>query len=811
MKFRCIFLKYEKLRLIMKRQEIEMIKWILRCTLLFLLGVLPATAQDTLNDFKVTVTQMDQGVTFPNMAKVLVKSSVKDLTFDSNRGILKVENTGEGEWKLTLDPGSQRFEIKADGFLSYSERHNFKAGKAYECKVSVKIHELAQLDVNLFEVTFKFNSDKVFCSMDQSTPMMSIVELAIFKLPAGEYTFSFSKDQFKYIAQTIKVDGDSLIHIDLVEDTSRHLPYIPPSTVNIETEPEGAEIIINGIKSGTSNATITNLYAGEYQLELRKYLYYPYAGKFDVGEGEMKTLSKIVLTPKFGTLTVNSRPDGALIYLDGSYIGESPLHDKQVESGSHSLVAKLDLYSDYHEDIILKDGQSVVREFQMKSSGGLLNITARDESGNEIKDADVIINGQFAGLTPFLNKAYPAGKYSISIQKEYYDNSTESVILEAKKTISRTVMLKSNMSFLHVVAPGGKVFINGRDYGENEVDEVFQPGTYNIKVSAENHYTEGKDLILSTGHRETLNFELMPIEGSLSIVVVPYEKQSSAKVYIDSEYLGNAPQRVNRVVGEYEIFVKIEGSGALTQTGKVLEHDNTEVKFDFSEVNRNAWGAGLNTAPPASSKKNTSESNRHKKTTQKPYKRSKTKYWHPAKKTGEDKRGLQFVIGFNSATIKYNNNTVTDLINVTSIAGPLLAAEYPLGPVTFGVAISQRGANVAVDVLGIDGTDRYNYFCLYASIPVKIGNQFYLHGRGEFSTMVNGTTEASSGSYDLDMKNFDNDFGVILGADYMINRHLGLRGEYYLGLADVMLDVPSNLNYKNRGFSISLLVGLPKR
>ncbi len=307
-----------------------MIKRILRKTLLLTLLLSLAVTQETLNEFEVTITQMDQGVTFPNMSKVLVKSSVKNLTFDSNRGILKVEITGEGEWKLTLDPGSQRFEIKAEGFLSYSERHNFKAGKAYECRVSKKIHELAQLDANLFEVTFRFNTDNVYCSKDQSTPVMSIGDLAIFKLPGGEYTFSFTKDQFKPAARSVKVDQDMSIDIELVKDTSQRLPYVPPGTVNVETEPTGAEITINGIKAGISNATITNLAAGEHQLELRKDLYYPYAGKFELKEGEIKTLSKIVLTPRFGYLTVNSHPEGARIYLDGTYIGDSPIQKKQV-------------------------------------------------------------------------------------------------------------------------------------------------------------------------------------------------------------------------------------------------------------------------------------------------------------------------------------------------------------------------------------------------------------------------------------------------------------------------------------------------
>ncbi len=472
----------------------------------------------------------------------------------------------------------------------------------------------------------------------------------------------------------------------------------------------------------------------------------------------------------------------------------------------------MELYRDYREDITLKDGASIVREFQLESSGGTLNISARDESGNEIEGADVIINGEFAGLTPFLNRAYPAGKYTIAVQKEYYDTSTESVILESKKNISRTVLLKSNMSFLHITAPGGRIFINGRDYGENEIDQVFQPGTYKIKVSADNYYTEEKNLILTAGRRETITFELTPIEGSLSVTVIPYEKQSSAKVYIGGEFIGNAPQRVNRIVGDYEIFVKIEGYGALSRTGTVRERENTEVKFDFTAANREAWIAGLNTPGEGLPEKNNRQQTGNKESdTSKKYKGPKTKYWHPAKKSTSGRSRLHFIVGLNSGAIIYNDNTLTDIIKVSGIAGVYLGIEHRMGPLMTGAAIVQRGASVSVDILGFEGTDRYNYLSVYMTLPLKIGNQMYVYGGGAFSRMVSGTTEDSSGTYNLDMKGFDNDFGVILGMDYMINARIGLRGEVYLGLVDVMLNTPSNLNYKNRGVTISLLAGLPRR
>ena len=75
---------------------------------------------------------------------------------------------------------------------------------------------------------------------------------------------------------------------------------------------------------------------------------------------------------------------------------------------------------------------------------------------------------------------------------------------------------------------------------------------------------------------------------------------------------------------------------------------------------------------------------------------------------------------------------------------------------------------------------------------------------GKFEMSFAGESE----SEDLKGEDFELDYGLLLGVDYMINTNMGIRASYYLGLADVVKDNDSDLNFKNRGIGISLLYSL---
>jgi len=321
-------------RFLITTKLLHLISLLILCSFLF--------SQETLKEFEVEIKRLERGVSAePNTAKLIVKSKIPDLTFDSNMGLKRVEKLSEGEWKVTLYPGNQRIEIKAKGFLSYSERHTFDKGRVYECYVKEKVEFIGErIDEKLFEVTFEFNVPDVYCSYGRFVPIKSKGRIATFKLPKGEYIFHFEKDGYSSVSKTLKIEGDQIHKINLTKDESTRIEFRVPGIIAVKTDPTGAEVLINGQKIGSTPIPGYTLTAGEHQMIIRKSMYHPEFITFSLKEGEAKQISK-VLRPKFGYLSVVSHPDSAEIFIDGISYGKTPLADVKVPSGKHLLTANL--------------------------------------------------------------------------------------------------------------------------------------------------------------------------------------------------------------------------------------------------------------------------------------------------------------------------------------------------------------------------------------------------------------------------------------------------------------------------------------
>jgi len=172
--------------------------------------------------------------------------------------------------------------------------------------------------------------------------------------------------------------------------------------------------------------------------------------------------------------------------------------------------------------------------------------------------------------------------------------------------------------------------------------------------------------------------------------------------------------------------------------------------------------------------------------------------------------GITIVGGLNMGSIKYNDSDLADLIDISMKMGLSVGAETMAGPLKVGGAFVQRGTNSSIEILGekIEGSNTYNYLSGYALYPYAIQEGLSAFGGLQAGFYLSGSGEVEGESYDLESDDIGLDYGLLLGVDYMLNTNMGIRASYYLGLADVVKDADSDLNFKNRGIGISLLYSL---
>jgi hypothetical protein len=221
----------------------------------------------------------------------------------------------------------------------------------------------------------------------------------------------------------------------------------------------------------------------------------------------------------------------------------------------------------------VQDGEQKRIALELDKAFGKLHVTSSPEEG-----ADVYVDGQKKGTTPYVFDPCPSGQYLIKVQKQYYNTVTEQITVTDNAEVRRTIILAPNVGTLIVSAPSSRIFINGENVGSDSYNAKFPPGKYVVKAERPKHYPVTKDVIITVGETSELQFTLSAMQGSISIFVNPIEAKN-AEIFIDGESMGLAPKVFTIPIGDYSVEVRVMGFLSKKNDVAVKENDNTMVHF----------------------------------------------------------------------------------------------------------------------------------------------------------------------------------------------------------------------------------------
>jgi hypothetical protein len=238
--------------------------------------------------------------------------------------------------------------------------------------------------------------------------------------------------------------------------------------VFIETDPAGAEILINGARKGTSPELITRVPLGKIRVEARKDNLYA----MQELEVTAKTgMLKLKLERQFGNLFVKSSAAAVDVYVDGKRLG--PLGSgffQDVEAGDHAIALQGEgLY--WEGAVTVRSGESSRVEAYPREFGSLSFDLPEDATG-EITGTNVreVIRG-----TGTLARLW-VGSYSVRVSGTGFEPVTETVeIRKAQAEQFRPSLPLSREAeekrFTERLAAAQKALD-----GEAKLDDTFVPG-----------------------------------------------------------------------------------------------------------------------------------------------------------------------------------------------------------------------------------------------------------------------------------------------------------------------------------------------
>ncbi len=187
--------------------------------------------------------------------------------------------------------------------------------------------------------------------------------LADLALEAGERRIRVQAERYLENSQTLEVTG---------REVQQQLAVaLQPgwAEVSIDSEPEGARILVDGEVAGTTPAKL-EIMQGEHQLLLQQATYADWQQDLTIVASEHQDLGNITLQPAAGLLQLDSRPSGANVTLNGEFQGQTPLDLEITPGRAHRLAVFKPGYRRHSETVEMQAADSDQRTIALRAQLG---------------------------------------------------------------------------------------------------------------------------------------------------------------------------------------------------------------------------------------------------------------------------------------------------------------------------------------------------------------------------------------------------------------------------------------------------------
>lgn len=246
-------------------------------------------------------------------------------------------------------------------------------------------------------------------------------------LPLGVYHVSYSLGG--YVSKTVEVNlkDRTPVKLDTPLTSSTAL-------LRVKCNVEAATVYIDGVQRGETPCDIDRINAGDIEFKIEANGYKPYTQKIKLAEGQEEELV-INLEIQPGKLNIVSMPDKARVYVDNSFLGNSPAMIETLAPGEHRVRVECEGFDPLARNVTIEAGESKVEEFRLTANTGRVLLTTTPDG------VTVILNGKEHGKTsPAGNGAQISAEYALEALAE--GEHTLKFVAPGYFETERTVMVK---------------------------------------------------------------------------------------------------------------------------------------------------------------------------------------------------------------------------------------------------------------------------------------------------------------------------------------------------------------------------------
>jgi hypothetical protein len=411
------------------------------------------------------------------------------------------------------------------------------------------------------------------------TYKLPISNLYSFKVspPAGkEFIQIIASTSFIPIIQQLKDLGTKQSFPLLSEDAENYvqkqvLPYLTgewasdityfyvgsaPRTgiAQLESNPTGAHVYVDGKYIGRTPARV-ELDEGQHfatfywQNQVRTETFFVTAGR------------TVVVTANFiqkTMLNITTTPPGAQIFLDGSFIGVSPIQ-VEVQPGQHTVLATMPGYSAAQQSFTVAPGETKTVNLALNPEQATLKVYSSPAG------ASIYVNGQYRGVAPSagLTLTLTPGTYTVEARLSGYQDASTTVTLNPGESRSITLTLLPRKATLNIFTNpvGASIYVNGNYVGTTRstgLSVQVDPGTHTIIATMSGYQDTTVTVNVGSGEIKRVDITLPPIIRTGFLLI--YTNPTNASIYVDGRYVGVAGPTGLRVEVDANVVHRVVAS-----------------------------------------------------------------------------------------------------------------------------------------------------------------------------------------------------------------------------------------------------------
>jgi formylglycine-generating enzyme required for sulfatase activity len=244
----------------------------------------------------------------------------------------------------------------------------------------------------------------------------------------GAYTLVATNDGYRTERRSVRIDSrnDQKLEVKLAK---------LPGKVTFDTGGVAATATVDGVELGKLPGKF-EVAAGVHELIARSPRYLDLKTKIDIeGMGTEQEI-KLALKPAFAPVTVESKPAGARVAVDGREVGVTPL-TTELDAGNYTLSLAAEGFRTWESAIqVVADVPQKIGPVQLGLPDGRLTLRSTPSQ------ADVSIGGRYRGRTPLEIDLAPGVEHEILLQRAGYEPARRRVPIKSAERLGLEVTLK---------------------------------------------------------------------------------------------------------------------------------------------------------------------------------------------------------------------------------------------------------------------------------------------------------------------------------------------------------------------------------